>query len=151
MWLKKKWIIIAAAAAVLILVVGTLGVVAYAQTTTPTQPGQGKTILSRVATILGIDQKKVEDAYAQAQKEQQDDAINARLQAMVTAGKLTQDQANAYKAWLQARPNVPPGLGLPIAPNMGPKGPMKIPGFRGFPGQFKPNTSPLPTTPKTTS
>ena len=145
MWLKKKWIIIAAAAAVLILVVGTLGVVAYAQTTTPTQPGQGKTILSRVATILGIDQKKVEDAFAQAQKEQQDDAINARLQAMVAAGKLTQDQANAYKGWLQARPNIPPGLGLPLGPMMGPQGHGKMPGFRGMPGFPKPPV-PSPTT-----
>ena len=145
MWRKKKWIIIAAAAAVLILVVGTLGVVAYAQTTTPTQPGQGKTILSRVATILGIDQKKVEDAFAQAQKEQQDDAVSARLQAMVTAGKLTQQQADDYKAWLKARPAVPPGLGLPMGPNMGPKSPMRMPGFRGMPGFPKPPV-PSPTT-----
>lgn len=146
MWRKKKWIIVAVAAGVLILTLGALGVAAYAQTSTPlTQPNASKTIIGRVSTILGIDQAKVQAAFDQAQKDQQNEAEAARLNALVSQGKLTQAQADSYKAWLQSKPNLPAGLGLPNgtgnAPMMGPRGHM---GFRGFPGQPGAPKPPVP-------
>ncbi len=152
MWHKKKWIIIAVAAAVVILVVGIIGGVAYAQTTTPTPSGAPKTtLLARVAQILGIDQKKVEDAFAQAQKEQRDQAVTDRLNALVKQGKITQQQADDYKKWLDSRPNVPQGLDVQPGLRMGPKGHMGFPGFHGLPGLSGTPKAPASTTPPKTS
>jgi uncharacterized membrane protein len=133
MWHKKKWIIISVVVAAVILVVGIVGGVAYAQTATPTAANSGKTLMGRVATILNIDQKKVEDAFAQAQKDMKNEAEKARLDKMVKDGKLTQDQADKYQSWENSRPDVP--ANLDIKPGAGPRGGM---GFRGglpcFPG-----------------
>ena len=99
MWRSKKFIIVAVLAAV-VLVGSTAGVV-LAQTGS-TDTTSGKTLLARVATILGIDQQKVESAFTQAQTEMRDEA----LQKLVNEGKITQEQADKYKAWLQARPDM---------------------------------------------
>jgi uncharacterized membrane protein len=109
MWRKRKWLIVAAVALVVILMAGIIGGVVYAQTTTPTPTpdNQGKTLLARVADILGIDQQKLEDAYSQAKKEMSDEALTNRLDALVKAGKLTQEQADQYKQWWESRPDVP--------------------------------------------
>ncbi len=141
MWRKRKWLIIAAVALVVVLAAGIIGGVVYAQTTTTptttsTPDNQGKTLLARVAAILGIDQNKLEDAYAQAKKEMTDEALTSRLDALVKAGKLTQAQADQYKKWWESRPDVPnitdgkglqgngggfrcyPGRGMRLAPNL---------------------------------
>lgn len=155
MWRRKKWIIIAVAAAVIILVVGIIGGVAYAQTTTPTPSGTAKTtLLGRVAQILGIDQKKVEDAFAQAQKEQRDQAAKNRLDALVKQGRITQQQADDYLKWLESQPNMPPGFNLEPGPKIGPRGHMGFPGFHSFRGLPGPSATPKaspPTTPPKTS
>jgi uncharacterized membrane protein len=113
MWRKRKWLIVGMVAAVIILVAGIVGGVAYAQTsttstTTPatTTTDTGKTgILARVAEILGIDQQKLQDAFNQAEREQTDAALTARLDALVKDGKLTQAQADQYKKWWESRPD----------------------------------------------
>ncbi|MFH1031000.1 MAG: hypothetical protein V1767_00285 [Chloroflexota bacterium] len=126
---NKKWVIVAVLVAAVVLA-GSIGGIALAQTgTTNDQVGAGKTLLSRVATILGIDQQKVEDAFAQAQREVRDEALDAKLKALVDAGKLTQEQANQYKTWWQSKPNLPDGFGF-----MGPRGLKGMGGFRGFGG-----------------
>jgi len=100
MWKSKKFIIAVVAALVL---VGSITGIAFAQTgSANTDPG--KTLLGRVATILGINQQKLESAFAQARKEMQDE----RLQSLVTQGKITQEQLNQYKQWLQSRPDTKP-------------------------------------------
>jgi hypothetical protein len=137
MWRKKKWIIIAGVAAVVILVIGILGGVAYAQTTpVPTGTDSGKTLMGRVAAILNIDQKTVENAFAKAEKDIRSEAEKARLNKMVQDGKLTQDQADKYQSWVDSRPDVPVNMG--VGPGPGPKGRMR--GFQGgvpcFPGQM---------------
>jgi hypothetical protein len=137
MWFKKKWILITVLAAVIILAVGAVGGIAYAQSSpTPATSTPAKTLAARVATILGIDQTKVEAAFTQAQKEMQDEALNARLKEMVTQGKLTQEQADKYKQWMQSRPNVPGGLGLE--------------GGMGFPGGPRGMGGPRPNQPPAT-
>jgi hypothetical protein len=121
-----------------VLLAGLVGGVALAQTTASTDSGHS--IMGRVAAILGIDQQKVEDAFAQAQKEAEVEALDARLKTMVEEGTITQPQADQYKAWWQSRPDVLEGTGLP---GVGGRG------VRGFGGQ-PPEPRLTPTQPTTT-
>ena len=105
MWRSKKFIIIGVLAAVLL--VGSIGGVAFAQTETvdDTQP---KTLMARVADILGIEQQTLEDAFAQARSEMQDEALDTYLEGLVNEGTITQEEADQYRAWHHARPDFEP-------------------------------------------
>jgi len=103
MWRSKKFIIIASVVAALVLV-GSLTGVALAQT--GSAGSSGKTLLARVAEILGISQQKVEDAFDQAQKDMQNEALDNYLNKLVEEKKITREQADQYKAWLQTRPDM---------------------------------------------
>lgn len=63
---------------------------------------------ARVAEILGIDEEDLENAFKQALGESREQALDNRLQELVSQGEWTQQQADAFKAWLEARPDVPP-------------------------------------------
>jgi hypothetical protein len=110
MFKSKKWLIISVVTLAMVVVVGVFAGVAYAQT-----PGNGEdgenTFAARVAEILGIEQQQVEDAFQQAREEMRDEAMNARLDKLVEDGKLTQEQADEYKDWIESRPDVPVQLG----------------------------------------
>jgi len=106
MWRRKRFIIVALLATVLL--VGSIGGVALAQTGSTDNTTSGKTLSARVAAILGIDQQTVEDAFAQAKSEMQAEALDSCLQKLVDAGKITQEQADQYKAWCQAKPDMAP-------------------------------------------
>lgn len=95
----KKTVVIIAVVAALVLV-GTITGVAFAQTGSASTDS-GKTLLGRVAKILNIDQQKLESAFAQAQKEIRDE----RLQELVKQGKITKEQLDQYKKWLESRPD----------------------------------------------
>jgi hypothetical protein len=123
MWRKKKFVIIALLVASMILAASISGI-ALAQTGSSDNTTPEKTLMARVATILGIDQQKVEDAFAQAQSEMQDEAMNNWLISLVDEGKITQQQADQYKQWWQSKPDMPAGIGLP--------GPGGFPGMHGF-------------------
>jgi hypothetical protein len=73
------------------------------------QNTQGKSngLLARVAQILNIDVQKLTDAFEQAVSEMRTERQNTGLQNLVTSGKLTQDQADKLKAWIDSRPDVP--------------------------------------------
>ncbi len=123
MWKKKKFVVIGVIVGVALLA-GVAGV-ALAQTNNnasgATQP---KSFAARVAAILGIDQQKVEDAFIQARRQMADEAVDARLKALVDSGKITQQQADQYKSWWESRPDgVLPGIGPGVKP-----------GARGFGG-----------------
>jgi hypothetical protein len=130
---RRKWLIITVVAVTVVLVVGIIGGVVYAQTTTPTPDSQGKTLLARVAAILGIEEQTLEDAFNQAKKEMSDEALGKKLDALVEQGKLTQEQADEYKEWWESRPDVPnitDGKGLRgFGDGFG--------GFRCFPGKMR--------------
>lgn len=64
-------------------------------------------LMTRVADILGIDKKDLENAFQQAQRELRENALDTRLQELVNQGAWTQQQVDAYKAWIKARPDVP--------------------------------------------
>lgn len=133
MWRKKKVIVLSVILATVVLA-GSLGGIVLAQsvTTTPTVD-QNKTILARVAAILGIDQQKLVSAFAQAEKEARADKVDTYLNNLVTQGKITQQQADQYKQWLQSQPSIP---GLPGTPNC-PMG-RNMPHFRGGFGGMMP-------------
>jgi hypothetical protein len=102
MWRKKRFIIGLLVAVVVVL--ASLGGVALAQD--ETDNSQHDTLLGKVADILGIDQQRVEDAFSKAQTELREEALDARLQALVDKGVITEDQAAEYKTWLESRPDM---------------------------------------------
>ena len=70
-------------------------------------PERRGALTARVAEILDIDQQELEGALRQAQMEFRGEALDTRLQELIAEGTLTQEQANAHKAWIEARPDVP--------------------------------------------
>jgi hypothetical protein len=102
---------------------GTLGGIAIAQTND--QPAsltdnttQVSALLERVAEIyqqntgVAIDAQELAKAIKEAQQETCNQALDKFLDRLAEKGILTQDQADQYKEWLDARPDVPikPGL-----------------------------------------
>jgi hypothetical protein len=142
MWRSKKLIIIAVLAAVVL--VGSIGGVALAQTGDEDNSSQAQqeALLEKVCTIYEentgttIDAQALQEAFSQAQSEMQDEAMDTYLQSLVDEGKITQEQADQYKAWLEARPDVPilgmDGGGMPH-------------GFGGPGGGFPGGGGPQPT------
>jgi len=70
-------------------------------------PEQRAALMSKVSDILDIDQQKLESAFKQAQQEQREGSLDQRFNELVTAGTITQQQADELKAWMDARPDVP--------------------------------------------
>jgi hypothetical protein len=116
-----------------ILLVGGIagGVVAAADDTSNNTGDQSQTadstdryqaLLDRVCAIyaektgVAIDSEALKEAFAQAQSEIQDEALKSWLQNLVDEGKITQEEADQYLEWWQARPDVtlpgPGGLGF---------------------------------------
>jgi len=67
-------------------------------------------LATRVADILNISKQELENAFKQAQGELRGKALDTRLQELVNQESWTQQQADAFKAWIKARPDVPPPL-----------------------------------------
>ena len=138
---KKKLVIISVAIVLVVLVGGILGGVVYAQSGSTRDNSPRNTIFAKVASILGIDQAVLEDAFTQAEQEVRSDALNNRLQALVEAGKITQDQADEYLQWWQSQPTLPEGLNLPGLQS----GRLGLKGFRMH-GCFPPVVDTAPAT-----
>jgi hypothetical protein len=107
------------------------------------------TLMARVAEILGIDQADVEAAFAQATEEMQAErqqqmeaAREARIQALIDEGVLTQEQVDEMEAWLAARPDNRDEMQqwFESRPDLGEGFPM-FPGGRGMlPGRMGPRS-----------
>lgn len=153
MWRSKKFIIIAV---LTVLVLGVaLGGVAMAQADdedTPPQAANGSSLLEKVAEIyeentgVAIDAQELEKAFTEAGQAIRDEALDNYLQKLVDDGKITQEQADQFKAWLEskptmmtdefkawldARPDIPALFGPDKAIRMGPFG-----GMHRGPGKF---------------
>ncbi len=103
--LKKVTYVLAGVLAAAVLVAG-VATAAYADDGKGAAKGPwGGRMLERVAQIVNIDQQKLADAFKQAGSEMRQEGINDRFAKWVSEGKLTQEQADQYKAWLAARPN----------------------------------------------
>ncbi|MFA4837796.1 MAG: hypothetical protein WC749_17240 [Dehalococcoidia bacterium] len=114
MWKHKKIILVTL---LVVVIAASTAVVAFAQTASDDQSQTPESreadLLTKVAAIYetntgtAIDVSALTTAFDQAQKEMATEAMNTRLQNLVTDGKLTQEQADQYKTWLQARPDTP--------------------------------------------
>ena len=62
--------------------------------------------VSRVATILGLEESQVQEAFQQAARETQDEAIQRKLDWAVENGHLAREEADELKEWLDSRPEV---------------------------------------------
>lgn len=138
MWRSKKFILITLLA--IAALVGSIGGIALAQTGTgdDSQPkAQNDALLDKVCTIyeqntgVAINSEELQKAFDQARSEMQDEAQNNFLQSLVDEGKITQEQADQYKAWLESKPEVD----IPLAPGFsGHDMPRGFCGPGGFPG-----------------
>ena len=69
-----------------------------------------KSMASRVAEILGLDEEEVQEAFQQASREIQDEKFQDRMDRLVAKGKITENEAVDAVAWHQSRPeNIGPG------------------------------------------
>jgi hypothetical protein len=103
---KKKGFFIAAGVLVAVVIGASIFTATTYADNRPNGGGfaLGGKILDRVAQILGINQQKLVDAVKQATTEVRQDNFNTMLGKLVTDGKITQEQANQYKAWIASRP-----------------------------------------------
>ncbi len=85
-------------------------------------PGDGEVrseITDRVAAILGVDSADLGSAFDQARDEVRSEKMDARLDAAVEDGTITQEEADEIRAWMDSRPEVLDDLKGPH----GPRGP----------------------------
>ena len=119
MWKSKK-VILTGLLAVALLVGSTVGI-AFAQDETGdenTFEARNGALMDRVCQIyeentgVVLDQEQLRNAFAEARGELAGEALQNRLQAMVDEGTITQEEADEYIDWLQAKPDtVMPGPG----------------------------------------
>ena len=64
--------------------------------------------VDRAAGILGVEREEMRAAIIEARREQANKAYRARLDRMVEAGKLTQEEADSQYSWFQDRPDEDP-------------------------------------------
>ena len=103
--MKRKWLMIPLVTG--ILAAGITGATVLAHNDDGEQESPKDTVATKVAEILGIDAETVKDALQEATQEVRSERLQHRLDDLVEAGKLTQDQADAYMEWYEARPDVP--------------------------------------------
>lgn len=118
---SKKLVVVAALAAV--AVAGGIGGAVVAADDEGVAPeGKPGAVLDRVLEIYeestgtAVDRQALTDAFKQAHDEMRAEALRSRLRVLVDQGRITQEQADDFAKWQQARPDVPFGPG---------------PGFRG--------------------
>jgi outer membrane murein-binding lipoprotein Lpp len=119
MWRSKKFIIGAVLAVVLIA--GSIGGVALAADNGASDNQTGTSfgaLWDKVGTIyeqktgVALDQEALKESIAQAQTELRTEALQSRLQELVGQGKMSQEQADQYLKWWQAKPDISPGFGF---------------------------------------
>lgn len=73
-------------------------------------------VMQKAATILGVDEQTLVNAFKQAAQELQGQRLQTALDNAVKNGKLNQDEANQIQTWWSQRPaaldKVAPGLGF---------------------------------------
>jgi len=161
---KSKKLIIIAVITVLVLG-GILGGVAIAnadEPTTTTAPAEVpapldiNALAQKIAdayeanTGVAIDPQELINAFEDVRQDMRTAALDAYLDKLIAAGKIDEGQAQQYKDWIEARPDVPIGPGLDGGcggPFNGKFGGMIGPGgkLRGMMrGWFGPDKSDLP-------
>ena len=113
MWRNKKIIIIEVL--VVVMLIATVGIAAVAQADDENvEQDQVSTcdVIEKVAEIYeantgtAIDAEELENAFVQARQEIRTENRYNFLDKLVELGKITQEQADEFKAWLEARPDI---------------------------------------------
>ena len=100
--MKKRWFVIPLLVGVLAL--GITGGTVLAQEDGTSSDSPVGRFVSKVATILGLDEAQVQEAFDQAAREIQEESLQLKLDHLVEYGRLTQEQADEYLQWYQSRP-----------------------------------------------
>ena len=104
--MRKRWVIVSVVMAALAIAITGGAIMAQ------DDEDSSKSFAGRVAEILGLEEDTVTDAMKQAKEDMRDEAIKAKLDALVEAGDMTQEDADAYLEWLESRPDVDFGGGF---------------------------------------
>ena len=109
--LKSRWLLIPVA----VFALAAVAVGAFAAGTGTSSAhfsaGDGDGFAARVASILGLDETAVSDAMSQAKREMRAEKAQDALDDKVSAGDITQAQADEYLAWLDSAPDWASGHG----------------------------------------
>ncbi len=103
---KYTKFLVIAIVAVLVLAAGFTTVAFASGSSSKEGNGPAQTFISKVASILGLEEEQVADAFKQARHEMRDEAWEQRLQEAINSGELTEEQANEIREWWQDRPEV---------------------------------------------
>ena len=106
--MRKRWVIVSVVMAALAIALTGGAILAQDDD----DDDSSKSFAGRVAEILDLDEDTVADAMKQAKEDMRDEAIKAKLDALVEAGEITQDEADDYIEWLDSRPDVDFGGGF---------------------------------------
>jgi hypothetical protein len=101
---RKHWLFIPVTVGLVALFVTTGAIFAQGNN----HPSRGvftHGIVSRVAEILDLEESTVQSAFNQAIREHQDEHLQTRLDRLVEAERLTQEQADDILQWYQSRPD----------------------------------------------
>ena len=102
--MKKRLSIMLVGTAVTVL--AAVGVFAGVIAAQSNDDGGRHSFLERVASILGIDSESVESAFEQAKEELHTERVDAKFAGLVEDGTLTQEEADAIKAWQESKPEI---------------------------------------------
>lgn len=101
---KRLSILLIGTAISVVAVVGAFAGLAAAQS--GDYDGGGQTFAERVAAILGIEADEVEAAMQQVKEEIRSERRDSKFAALVENGTLTQESADAIKAWQDSKPEI---------------------------------------------
>lgn len=113
MWKNKK-VVLLSAVAIAVLIASVAAGVTFAQGGggSGAKPGNNTALMDKVCEIyeentgVALDTDELKAAYTQAQEEMQSEAMQSRLQDLVTQGKITQEQADQYLQWWNSKPDI---------------------------------------------
>ena len=101
--MKKRWLIVPIMAGLVALFATAGAILAQGNGSRGGAPLNG--VVSRMAEILGLEETTVHSAFNQAVREQQDAAVQSKLNRLVNDEKLTQEQADDVIQWYRSRPD----------------------------------------------
>ena len=101
--MRKRWIFVSLMVGALALVL-TGGAVLAQSDDSDSDSRMGK-FAERVASILGLETSQVQDAMEQAKTELRQEGLQEKLDSLVESGEITQEQADEFKTWVEAKPD----------------------------------------------
>ena len=91
-------------AAVAIMASGIAAGAAWTQVAHAQEETAAKGFAARLATILGLEEDVVQDAFKEARSDIQGERFQAKMDRLVESERITQDEADAAIEWYEERP-----------------------------------------------